>query len=209
MNLSELLPQNAQSYEKALAFAATDTLPVPLAEILDPDTCPVEWLPFLAAHESVDLWYEDWPVERKRQMIRDSLMLSSIRGTRAAAEPYLAYVDAELVDRISHPTRFVIGWTPIRDQMRVHHPHHTAHFLVKTSPIVAPDHFIIGRSPVDQPITVRDVDTTPLTRARTALAKSKSPETFYSVDFGWQRPITFDEASFGGRFDIYTNRTRL
>ena len=38
----------------------------------DPRTCPAHLLNFLAFERSVDIWDENWPEEKKRQVIADA-----------------------------------------------------------------------------------------------------------------------------------------
>jgi P2-related tail formation protein len=212
MSVETVIPDNSDVFERALAAAMSDILPVPVREKLDPDTTSEEFLPFLAHGEAVKLWFDDWPVARKRHVAKEWLKsYASIIGTRAALEPFLALVEADLIDRISNPTYFVIGETPISDGMRVGHGPHYLTALVKASPVAEPDHFTIGVTPVDQPIRVHDIDTTALDRAKAAMRAAKAPETHYTVDFGWLRPATFDDAvpfDEARRFDALIEREK-
>ncbi|WP_306180487.1 phage tail protein I [Rhizobium sp. AN73] len=128
----------SEAFEKALIAGMTDDLPIPYDVIMDPYRTPARFLPWLAAHHSVDLWYDDWSEERKREMIAQCAGLSTdypasplaaLKGTLVGLKRYLAFVDADIIDRIAHPARFtfgraVIGRTPI-----AHQPF-TAHYLV-------------------------------------------------------------------------------
>ncbi|WP_319533423.1 phage tail protein I [uncultured Cohaesibacter sp.] len=112
------LRSNAMPIEKAMAAGMSDDLPVDYATIMDPYQTPAKWLPSLAAHYSVDLWFSDWPEERKREMIAQCAGLSTIypgeqlaelKGTLEGLKRFLWFVDAEIVDRIAYPCRFVLG----------------------------------------------------------------------------------------------------
>lgn len=212
-SVGALLPPNNQApFERALAAGMSDDLPVPIAQTLDPDTAPEKWLPILAFGESVDLWFDDWPVERKRQVIQDWPRLASLVGTRAAAAEFLALVDAQIVDEVSYPTPFVFGQTTMRDGMTIHHPHHKTYFLIKISPRVRSDHFTFGRSFIGHNHCFHTVDDEPLQRVFAALRAAKVPETQYGVDFGWKRPVRFADAwSLGTprRFNHYIDRNTL
>lgn len=105
----DLLPASSDPFERAALQAMIDDLPVPVRECLDPDTCPAEFLPFLAHANSVDLWSDDWPEERKRKVIREWPDLAARIGTLSAIRQALRYVDAELVDVMTPPARFVLG----------------------------------------------------------------------------------------------------
>ncbi|MCF1502906.1 phage tail protein I [Afifella sp. H1R] len=210
MSAAALLPPNAGAFEKALAEAMTDALPVPIREIMDPATTPTAFLPFLAGHRSVDLWFDDWPEARKRAMIDEAFRLAAIVGTKAAAPAFLAYVDAEIVHKVTHPARFVIGRSPLGLQPIGHKPF-TTHYLIKV-PLAKPAAaFVTGRTSLGRGAT-RTVDRTPLDRVNRALVVSKSAATAYSANFGWRRPITLDDGwdlDDPIYFDQYRDRTRL
>ena len=96
-------------FERAMAAGMSDDLPVPYAQILNPYDTPVIWLPWLAAHHAVDLWFDDWPEARKREMIAqcagvstvypDDPPLGELKGTLKGLKRYLEFVDATIVDR--------------------------------------------------------------------------------------------------------------
>lgn len=89
--MSSLLPPNATSLERALEVAmTTPELPVPNATLWNPDTCPVEMLPWLAHALSVDLWDPDWPEETKRRVIRESVQVHRRKGTHGSVKRALA-----------------------------------------------------------------------------------------------------------------------
>jgi len=83
-----LLPPNATAWEKNLArimstFTSTD---IPIRSLWDPDTCPVNLLPYLAWAFSVDRWDSSWTEAQKRQAIKDAYYLHSLKGTVAAVK---------------------------------------------------------------------------------------------------------------------------
>lgn len=94
--MADLLPPNATRLERALAAstARIADVPVDLAPLLDPATCPAELLPWLAWGESVDIWETGWTDAMKRQAIADSILLHRRKGTRWAVETVLARIDA-------------------------------------------------------------------------------------------------------------------
>ncbi|MDQ0314853.1 phage tail protein I [Amorphus orientalis] len=218
MTAADLLPDPA-AFERALAEATADDLPVPIDQILDPYETPSAFLPFLAAHWSVDLWFDDWAEARKREMIAQSAgrstihpgeRLAELKGTREGLKRFLAFVDAEIVRVVSHPCRFVVGrsgvgWRPIA------HPPLTAHYLVKL-PLQQPAHaFEINRAAIGR-ASLRSVDLEPIRRAKLAMTVGKAPETLYSVTFAWRRHITLsDSIPLDGSHHIggFVDRTRL
>lgn len=206
-------------FEIALGEALTDRIEVPIREIMDPYRTRAEFIPFLAAHVSVELWFDDWPEERKREMIAQCMgrsviypgeRLADLKGTREGLKRYLAFVDAEIVRVVAHPTRFAIGrsgigWRPIA------HPPLSAHYLVKL-PLRRPANpFEVNRSAIGR-AGLRAVDREPIRRARLAMTIAKAPETLYSVSFAWRRRIRLSDAiPLDGSHHLggFVDRTRL
>lgn len=210
MNAADLLPSKGLAFERAIASAGSDDLPVPLEQILDPLATPAKWLAWLAANESVDLWFDDWSDARKRQMVAEALELASIKGTRAAAERFLSFVDARIIYKISHPARFpvgriAVGITPIN------HKPFVARYVVM-SKLTAPINAIcVGRSAVGR-AALRPINREPLRRAKLALSISKASETAYSVTFAHRLPITLDDGTdldAGHKFGDFKDRITL
>ncbi|WHA40917.1 phage tail protein I [Agrobacterium larrymoorei] len=218
-DVSVLLPSSSDKFEHALAAGVSDDLPVPYAEILDPYRTPVRFLPWLAAHHSVDLWFDDWSQTRKREMIAQcagvsvlfpASPLAALKGTLAGLKRYLAFVDAEIVDRVAHPARFtfgraVIGMTPVA------HKPFVAHYLVKITLTAPKNRFQIGRCAFGR-AAMTSVDLEPIRRAKRAMQTAKVPETQYSVSFAWRRNLTFQDQPFidgSHAFGGFVDRKRL
>lgn len=69
-----LLPPSASDF-LIYTGQATDRItriPVDLRTLWDPESCPVELLPYLAWALSVERWDKNWPEETKRKVIRES-----------------------------------------------------------------------------------------------------------------------------------------
>jgi phage tail P2-like protein len=81
-----LLPVNATPLERqaAQALAQIQRVPIPLRQLCNPDTCPVELLPYLAWAFSVDRWDGEWTETAKRAAIRSSHYIHSRKGTIGA-----------------------------------------------------------------------------------------------------------------------------
>ena len=77
-DVSLVLSGEAKAFERAGAAGLSDDRPVPYEEIMDPYRSPERFLPLLAAHHSVDLWYDDWPTARRREMIAQCAGVSTI-----------------------------------------------------------------------------------------------------------------------------------
>lgn len=208
----DLLPSNSEVFERALAEAISDTLPVPYAEIMNPATAPAKWLPWLAVNESVKLWLEDWPDERKRAMIAGSSALSKLVGTRAAAERFLAYVDTEIIHKVSYPQKFPVGRIAVR-LTPVFSPEFVARFLLKVTLHSRKNAVCVTRAAVGK-AHIKPIDSTPLQRAKLALVLSKAADTEYSVNFAHRLPITLDDGDgldldAGHVLGAYKDRIRL
>jgi hypothetical protein len=194
---SALLHSNAGAFERAIAEAMTDELPVPIRQIMDPAQTPVSFLPFLAAHRSVDLWFEDWSEERKRALVADWPRLAALVGTRAAPARFLAYVDAQLVSVLSHPHRPFTGRYPT-GRVLFGHPPFRSIYLVKAASHAPKLGFCTGRHPTGRRPT-RAADFTGAKRALQALQIAKSEYTEVLVDFANYRPLTAGDAILAGR----------
>lgn len=81
---SALLPINATTFERAVAEAMHQELPVPLRDLINPDRCPVAFLPYLAWAYSVDRWDETWSEAVKRKVIKASFAVHQRKGTVGA-----------------------------------------------------------------------------------------------------------------------------
>lgn len=81
-----MLPGNATELERlaAQALAQIERVPIPLRELWNPDTCPVELLPYLAWAFSVDRWSQAWPESAKRAAINAAYFIHAHKGTIGA-----------------------------------------------------------------------------------------------------------------------------
>ncbi len=83
---SRLLPTGSSPLELAAAEACAEIqrVPVPIKTLINPDTCPVHLLPYLAWAWSVDRWDADWPERTKRDVIKASMFIHKHKGTIGA-----------------------------------------------------------------------------------------------------------------------------
>lgn len=90
-----LLPPSASKLERAAEAGAAriSAVPAPVAELWNPDTCPLAALPWLAWALSVDDWDPAWTEAQKRQVIRQSVYVHQHKGTLAAVKAALAAFD--------------------------------------------------------------------------------------------------------------------
>lgn len=94
MNDNRLLPVGSSPLEVAAARALADIArtPIQLRTLLNPNTCPVSLLPYLAWTFSVDRWDENWTAETKRNVVRTAYFIHRRKGTigalRRVVEPF-------------------------------------------------------------------------------------------------------------------------
>ncbi|MCB2050030.1 MAG: phage tail protein I, partial [Novosphingobium sp.] len=103
-----LLPPNATPLERAIEAATAHRHPLPvhlIADARNPDTCPPELLAWLAWDLSVDIWQDEWPVEKKRSVIRNALTLHRLKTTPAGIKAHVELADGEVVDMVRPPAR--------------------------------------------------------------------------------------------------------
>lgn len=83
---AHLLPPNATQLERlaAEALVQIQRVPIPLRQLWNPDTCPVDLLPYLAWAFSVDRWSSAWPESAKRAAIRSAYFIHAHKGTIGA-----------------------------------------------------------------------------------------------------------------------------
>lgn len=88
----DLLPPSATPQERAtaLATARVGSVPTPLRELWDADTCPEALLPWLAWAYSVDGWDVGWTADQQRQAIKRSIAVHRRKGTIGAVKQALA-----------------------------------------------------------------------------------------------------------------------
>ena len=121
---NSLLPSNATAQEKALegATARLGAVPVQIRSIWNPQSCPVQLLPWLAWALSVDTWDSRWTEATKREVIARSIAVHRRKGTvwsvqeaiRAAGfetPVVLEGLHRQTYDgAINHDGRFYYGW---------------------------------------------------------------------------------------------------
>lgn len=106
-DLTSVLPANATELEKALELVARHGANIPsvIGQLWNPDTCPPEYLVWLAWALSVDFWDAKWSDETKRNVLRDSVQLHKVKGTLGSVKRALksaGYGDARVVERYAH-----------------------------------------------------------------------------------------------------------
>lgn len=86
MGEQQLLPGNSTPLERQAAqtLAQIQRVRIPLRQLCNPDTCPVDLLPYLAWAFSVDRWDSKWTEAAKRAAIRSSHYVHSRKGTIGA-----------------------------------------------------------------------------------------------------------------------------
>lgn len=101
--MNRLLPPNATTLEKRTATALTvvDEMPIPIRDYWNPDKCPSELLPYLAAEVSVDGWELAESDDARRALIKAAIALHQKRGTPWAIREVirrLGFGEVELIE---------------------------------------------------------------------------------------------------------------
>ena len=96
-----LLPPNASPLERGIegAMARLGDVAVPLRPLYDPDTCPVDLLPYLAWALSIDTWSSEWPERVKRARIRTAIAIQRRKGTAASVRDVVRSFGGEVAIR--------------------------------------------------------------------------------------------------------------
>jgi phage tail P2-like protein len=106
--VTTVLPRNRTPWETAVEGVSSARFPLPthlITDVWNPDTCPVELLPYLAYGLSVDLWSDDWPETHKREACRKALRLHRLKTTPAGVKAHVAMVGSEVLRIIRPPAR--------------------------------------------------------------------------------------------------------
>ena len=191
-NVAPALPPNASAWEQACAAGMSDDLPVPIAQIVDPTQTPEAFLPLLAGHESVDLWFPDWSDATKRTVIENAWTDAALKGTRQGAVNFLSYVGGTLVDVIAYPAPFVMGQA-ILGRSPINQPAFLARYLVNVATVEPANCFVMGRAPIGV-ASASNPDMTPINRCLTAMRVARAPETQIRVSFQHSRPLAIEDA---------------
>jgi phage tail P2-like protein len=87
-----LLPPNSTALERDMAstIARLSDIPVLVKDVWNPDTCPIDVLPWLAWALSVDEWDSNWTDAQKRATVKASIAVHKYKGTIGAVEEALA-----------------------------------------------------------------------------------------------------------------------
>ncbi|MGL5447438.1 MAG: phage tail protein I [Rhabdaerophilum sp.] len=201
MTALRLLPPNRTRLEDAVAGAIDAVLPgpMPITAAFQANLTPVSFLPWLAAHRGVQLWFNDWSLARKRQIVGDQTLGWSI-GTRSGARRHLAYVDATIVDAVAYPNAYcveamAVGSAPIEPSPFL------VTYLVRV-PIPMPDLAeVIGSTPVGAGFVAVE-NSEPVRRVCAAMRVARAPETEVEIEFQNHRP-----AEAGDSFTAGSNLT--
>ncbi|MBO6755752.1 MAG: phage tail protein I [Roseibium sp.] len=102
-----ILPDNGTALKIAVdeAGAARTGIPFALRDIHNPDTVPEALLPWLAWQLSVDVWDDDWPVEKKRHVVSIAYDLHRHKGTLWALESHVRLSGGTLVRALVPPDK--------------------------------------------------------------------------------------------------------
>lgn len=206
----DLIP-NKLPWEAAAAAGVSDALPFGLvAPSVDPAVAPARFLPWLAAGRGARLWFNDWTLARKRQMAGEAPELAALVGTREGVRRFLGYVDAELLDAIAYPARFVIGRGRV-GRTPIGHPPHLARYLVRVRTQTPASATVLGKALVGRSV-LRTPSREPFNRVLASLRAAKAPAVEIRVDFAHKRPLSISDApqvDEGRRVGEWVDRNKL
>ena len=112
-----LLPSNATAFERTLAatFEPIQAIPVPLEVIVNPWTCPLGILPWLAWQRRVPEWDASWSEVQKRTVVANAFPLHRLAATRWAVVTAIS----QLGFSVQHQCWFEYGDSPHRFRLQV------------------------------------------------------------------------------------------
>jgi phage tail P2-like protein len=98
---NNLLPPNSTPLERRIAAtnARISDIPVPFADLMNPDRIPLRFLPWLAWHLGVDAWKDYWPEQVKRARVKAAIPIARRKGTAAAVREAVATFGANIALR--------------------------------------------------------------------------------------------------------------
>jgi len=91
-----ILPPNSTPLERAFDQVEEErlgSLPLPVGDVWNPQTCPAPLLPWLAWGISIDIWDTNWTEPEKRAAIADAIAAQRRKGTRASLRTVLDRFD--------------------------------------------------------------------------------------------------------------------
>ena len=108
-----LLPPNSTPWEIAQSVISAERRPLD-AEIIrrlwSPQNCPEEFLPWLAWGLGLEVWKDDWPEAKKRDVVARIWKLKRLKTTPQGIRDYVNLVDAEVVKFVRPRDR--MWWVP-------------------------------------------------------------------------------------------------
>lgn len=119
-NPVSLLPPNRTPWECSVSLTSAARRPINsriIRETLDPWTCPEHLLPWLAWSWSIDLWSDEWSVQRKRRVIARAVRLHRLKGTEAGLREHVRLVDGEVQQVVTPPRRFFASRSLAKDEV--------------------------------------------------------------------------------------------
>ncbi|KVC46419.1 phage tail protein [Burkholderia pseudomultivorans] len=97
----DLLPPNASPLLRAIAAANArlGDVPVPIRDLMNPDTIRLDLLPWLAWHLGVVTWKDEWPERIKRARVKAAIPIARKNGTAAAVREVVESFGGNIVMR--------------------------------------------------------------------------------------------------------------
>lgn len=115
-----LLPRNATAWESSQSLTDAARWPLPthlVKEVWNPQTCPLDLLPYLAAGLGLEIWHDNWDEETKRRVVADIWRLKRNKTKLKGLQGYARLENATIVKAI-RPRDKVFCVEPRSDEER-------------------------------------------------------------------------------------------
>lgn len=110
---TSLLPVNATPWEHAQSVTSAERRPLPadiIRSVWNPDTCPLELLPYLAWGLGLEIWKDEWSETKKRDTIKRIWRLKREKTTPQGIKDYVNLVDGDVLKFVR--PRDKMWWVP-------------------------------------------------------------------------------------------------
>jgi phage tail P2-like protein len=108
-----LLPSNSTPWELAQSLTSAARRPLPsdvIRSVWNPQSCPTPLLPYLAWGIGLEIWKDDWPEQKKRDVVSRVWQLKRRKTTLKGVRDYVNLVDADVVKAVR--PRDKMWWVP-------------------------------------------------------------------------------------------------
>lgn len=110
-DVASILPPQSTPLERAIEQVAARSVSIqaPIESLVDPQTVPAAFLPFLAQGLSVDVWLRSWGESEQRRAVARSLQLHKLKGSPAALREMIGFAGGEVLRFERPPSTAYVG----------------------------------------------------------------------------------------------------